>query len=599
MPRFDLRMTSVRCFPLAAIAACSATFAACGGGQSGPINSLPPTTPQSQPVHSNAASAAPMTVSGKVVSADIFKFAIRTTSPSCGTVYVYYNRASTKFYPYLGYPVTAGMPIQAYGTGTCANFSSINASIVTYTAAATPPPSPVPSGSPPSPAPSATPTAVPTSLPTHAPTPAPTLAPTPAPTPVSTPPSYPPPATTSFMPSSWGKIAAFQIFDETSNGFITQAAAAAHGWRYSAVWGARTDVDTYWLNSNASLQTAYYDPLGTDPSTAAWGFIGHTLAWWQANHPDWILYACTSAGARTNTPAYIPGLKFNVPLDIHNMAAVDYQVRLMANYAHSIGYHALAVDEAALWQAFQGVPGGYGCGIYRGGSWVQRYTGVNDPNYAADVVAWVREAHAILTTDPVISTYHLKLIVNHPAGKLTADETAFLANVDADLDETGYSSYGNYQTSNTWAFTMRTDWAVYAQQHGVAVLMNDNWGPLSVTTPLIDYSFATYLMGNMQAESLFASSGSGYGLEQWRAEYQTAVGAPCGGYYADAASPSIYYRRFANAVVVVNGGSGSVAQTAHLPAGHVYTDLFGRAVSNPMAVNSNDGYVLLTNNGCF
>jgi hypothetical protein len=149
---------------------------------------------------------------------------------------------------------------------------------------------------------------------------------------------------------------------------------------------------------------------------------------------------------------------------------------------------------------------------------------------------------------------------------------------------------------------MRTNWATYAQQHGVAVLMNDNWGPVSVTTPVLDYSIATYLMGNQQAESLFASSASGYGIEQWHSQYQTSIGAPCGAYYGgssyDAANPSIYYRRFQNAVVVVNGGSGSASEVAHLPVGHTYRDILGRAVSNPLTIASNDGYVLLTSNGC-
>ena len=414
--------------------------------------------------------------------------------------------------------------------------------------------------------------------------------------------AYTAPATTAFMPSSWGKISAFQVFDDTGNGYITQTAASQDGWRYSAVWGARNNIGTSWLNSNAGLQTAYYNALETDESSTAWGAIGHTLSWWQSNHPDWVLYACTASGAPTTTPAYVPGLATNVPLDVHNPAVIDYQVRLMANYAHELGYHALAIDEATFWQADEGVSGGYGCGIYQNGSFVRRYSGSTDPNWAADVVAWVKEAHKLLTTDATLSTYHLKLIVNHPADQLTTNEETFLANVDADLDETGYADYGHYQTGSAADFVMRTNWAAYAQQHGVAVLMNDNWGSLSVTTPLLEYSIATYLMSNLQAESLFASPGSGYGLEQWHAQYQTAIGAPCGAYYGgssyDSANPSIYYRRFANAVVVVNGGSGSTAQVAHLPTGHSYTDLLGRAISSPLTIGSNDGYVLLTSNGC-
>lgn len=433
--------------------------------------------------------------------------------------------------------------------------------------------------------------------PTTSSTPAPTMPPA-APSTMTT-----APATSAFMPSSWGKISAFQVFDDTGNGYISQSAAAANGWRYSAVWGSRNNIGTSWLNSNRNLQTGYYNALETDESYTSWGAIGHNLTWWKSNHPDWVLYACTSSGSVTTTPAWVPSLPNNVPLDIHNPAVVQYQVRMMADYAHQLGYRALAIDEATFWQADQGAgSGSYGCGIYQNGSFVRRYSGVEDANWVADVVQWVKIAHSILTTDPTIAAYHLKLIVNHPANSLSTSETTFLANVDADLDETGYSSYGNYKSGSASTFVMRTNWATYAQQHGVAVLMNDNWGPVSVTTPILDYSIATYLMGNQQAESLFASAGSGYGLEQWHSQYQTAMGAPCGAYYGgssyDPANPSVYYRRFQNAVVVVNGGSGYASESAHLPVGHTYTDILGRAVSNPLTIASNDGYVLLTSNGC-
>ncbi|HLI95574.1 MAG TPA: hypothetical protein VKT72_05740 [Candidatus Baltobacteraceae bacterium] len=552
----------------------------------------PPPAASSTPVPSPAPSESPastvggsgtMTLTGNVVSADIYKFTVRTTSPSCGTMYVYYNKASTSFHPYLGYPVTVGMPIQATGSGACANAGSMQATTITYTGAATP-------------SPSSAPTIAPTAVPTAAPSPVPTV------TPVSG--TYTPPPTTAFMPSSWGAISAFQVFDDTSNGYIPESATAQDGWRYSTIWGARDNIGRSWLDSNPSLETGYYGALETDESYASWGSVGHTLSWWQANHPDWILYACTSSGSVTTTPAWVPGLSTNVPLDVHNPAVVDYQVRTMANEAHALGYAALAVDEATFWQADEGAgSGSYGCGVYENGSFVRRYWGASDPNWAADVVAWVQQAHAILKTDPLISTYHLKLIVNHPPNLLTSNETTFLANVDADLDETGYSGYGNYaNTAFASVFVVTTNWSAYAQQHGVAVLMNDNWGSLPLTAPRLDYSIATYLMGNQQAESLFASSAWGYGLEQWHSQYQTAVGAPCAAYYGgpsyDPSNPSIYYRRFANAVVVVNGGSGSASEAAHLPTDHTYADLLGRPVSNPLTIASNDGYVLLTSNGC-
>lgn len=474
---------------------------------------------------------------------------------------------------YSGTKPFVGETVTVQGTGSFS--TSLTAVAVSQVTTATP-----------SASPSASPK--PTASPTAAPTAAPTLAPANA------------PAATAFMPSSWGKIAAMQVFDETSNGYVTPSAAAADGSRYASVWGARPDIAKTWLTSNAALQNAYYNALETDSSSTSWGAIGHTLSWWQSNHPDWVLYACTSTGSATTTPAYVPGLTSNVPLDIHNPAVVQYQIQTMAAYAHAMGYHALAIDEATFWQADEGVSGGYGCGIYQNGSFVRRYTGTMDPNWASDVVAWVKQAHAILTTDPTISTYHLKLIVNHPEDSLTANETAFLANVDADLNENGYTTFGRYQTGSANTFLQTVNWTIYAQKHGVAILTDDNWGTNTVGAAQLDYSVATYLMGNEQAEALYASPASGFGTEQWHSQYQAAVGAPCGEYYSagDSSNPSIYYRRFANAIVVINAGSGSYSETAHLPTGHTYTDLFGRSVGSPLSIPSNNGYVLQTSNGC-
>jgi len=125
----------------------------------------------------------------------------------------------------------------------------------------------------------------------------------------------------------------------------------------------------------------------------------------------------------------------------------------------------------------------------------------------------------------------------------------------------------------------------------------------TITSNHLEYAMATYLMGNEQGAALFASPNDGYGLEQYHPEYSTAIGAPCGDYYGgatyDSANPQIYYRKFANALIVVNSGSlPRASEVAKLPSGHSYKDLEGRSVTNPLTVASNDAYVLLTTSGC-
>lgn len=428
---------------------------------------------------------------------------------------------------------------------------------------------------------------------------------TPAPlataTPVPATSAYTAPAATAFMSSSWGKVSAFQIFDETYAGTIYSAQAQTDGPKYVHVWGTRVGMAGSWRAKNPSMQAAYYIPQETDANSQAWGYQGHTLSWWQSNHPDWILYACDANNNPTHTPAIIPGLPTNVPLDIHNPAVVDYQIRqVAAPFAYKNGYNALAIDEVAFWNStLNGAGSGYyGCGIWQNGTFVRRYNNPNsDANWTADTVAWVKAAHNILKNDPVVSAYHLKLIINHPAGNISdVNQQTILTNTDAVLNETGYSSYGNYSHSNGLLKTT-IDWTRWAQQHGTAVLTNDTWtSETALTASQREYTVASYLLSNEQASAIYTSPYGKYGVEFYLTEYTKNYGAPCGAYYG-VSGTAVYARKFANAFVAVNSSTTS-AQVVTLPSGHTYTDIEGRAVSNPLTIPANDSFVLMTTSGC-
>ncbi|MDP9111682.1 MAG: hypothetical protein M3M96_08630, partial [Candidatus Eremiobacteraeota bacterium] len=436
-----------------------------------------------------------------------------------------------------------------------------------------------------------TPTPSPTSTPTSGPSASPSASP-----------SFPPngPSTVSIMKTAPGKFGLTQIFDQFTPNVISAPQAVNDGPRYGITWGARPGMAPNWQMNNSSLIATYYLPQETDASPVNWGNAGHTIAWWQANHPDWILYACDPSGVPTKTPAYIAQLPNNVPLDIHNPAVVAYQLNTAATYAIANHYNGLAFDEVLFYNATgNGLGTGYyGCGIYSNGTFVRRYNGQRDTNWNNDTIAWVKAAHSILANDPVIGPHHLKMVINHPAGSPSdPNEQAILANTDADLDETGYSDYGNYHASYS-LFKTTVDWMRYAQAHGTAPLIVNNYSQQTpLTTQQTEYALATYLVGNEGGSGMFVGNSNSYGSEQYLPQYQAQVGAPCGGYYGDPQSPAIYYRSFANALVVVSGGSSST-QYAHLPANHTYVDLMGRPVSNPMLVASGDAYVLLTTNGC-
>lgn len=398
------------------------------------------------------------------------------------------------------------------------------------------------------------------------------------------------------MPQAKTGVGLFQVFDAMGTPRISAAGAEADAKRYGIVWGARPGMASAWRAGNSKIIASYYFPQETDLSYISWGGAGHDLAWWQANHPDWVLYSCTASGTPTRIPAFVGGLMTNIPLDFHNPAVVDYQVRAAAAYAKANGYNALAADEVVFYNiggATAGA-GAYACGVYQNGTFVRRYSSKSDPQWTTDTVAWARTAHSIAQSEG------LKLIVNHPAGDPNnPNEQEMLSNVDADVDETGYSDYGLYKSSST-LFKLTLDWVRFAQSHGTAPLVIDKYvqsGELSGTE--IEHSIATYLMGNEGGEGLFAGNRNGYGVEQYHSEYAVNYGTACGDYYGgSSASPNIWYRRFSNAIVVVNSGSSRASEAATLPAGHAYRDLEGRPVSNPLNVANFDAYVLLTTNGC-
>jgi hypothetical protein len=402
-------------------------------------------------------------------------------------------------------------------------------------------------------------------------------------------------ATNSFTASTWGKIGAAQIFDQLNGNVVTTSQAADDGPRYGAIWGARPGLAKTWRERNPSLRTSYYTIMETDGGTTQWGGIGKPLRWYEQHHPNWVLYSCTASGAPTRKPAYM--VSGQVPLDFHNPEVIDYQVRqTWLPYAVRFGYNTLAVDEVFLQNYTGHIDGAgyYGCGIYEGGRFVRRYNGVNDSRYAADTVNWLRTTRDILNGE----AHHLKLIINHPAGVATDSyEQQMLQYVDAIVDEVGFADYGNYSAG---LFKRTVDWMTYAQQHHVAtVIINQYRRNAALTRSQLAYSIASYLMGNQGAALLFTGAGFPYGGEQYHPEYETDVGAPCGSYYADPSNRAIFYRRFANAFVVVNAGSLPHSyEYARLPAGHTYRDLEGRAVQNPLPVNSQDGYVLMTSKGC-
>jgi hypothetical protein len=411
-------------------------------------------------------------------------------------------------------------------------------------------------------------------------------------------PAPPPPATQAKFADTNGRVGLFQVFDR----MMTGDQIANDALRYDVVWGASQAQP--WLSRHPGMIVSRYFIPQEDRSILS----GHDLAWWQTNHPDWILYACDSNNAPTHDLAYWAGVdRADVPLDFHNPAVIDYQVRqLNGASATANGHNALAIDQVIFQNAMVGgnpnfgqtvKPGEYACGVWQNGTFIRRYNGVNDPAWTADMIAFVKGARQIVDTDSTLAPYHLKILVNHPLTSLSnSSEQALLANVDGIVDESGYSDYAKYQSAgDANVFRYTTDYLIAVQNRGIAAFTINYFSTTEVTPQQREYIVAAYFMANQGREYLFITPSTG-GSEHNYPEYSAQLGMPCGAYYG---GPHIYYRKFSGGLVVLNSGSvPAPSEAAPLPANHTYTDIDGRAVTNPLSVASNDGYVLLTANGC-
>ena len=380
------------------------------------------------------------------------------------------------------------------------------------------------------------------------------------------------------LSDTWNSIGLLQVFD----GNISTAHARSDARRYELTWG--TDKPKAWLSGNAGIDATYYLPFDTDADVNTFGSLGHSLSWWTTGpHPDWVLYKCDRV-----TPAWVGGLPTNVPLDISNPAVVAYQMALVGPYMNSAGYNTLSVDVLSITND----PGGCGVWTQNHTKWVQRFSGqVSDPKWVGAVEAWTGYAqwYTHHLTDQIAFVANTSLYA--AAGDPNME--AVVSHLDGFMDEAGFTNFGSHMADDH-EYQAKIWWARYIQQHGEAFMTVDRWKGAEPTPTQREYAIATYLMQRYHYGVLFTAMAGTYDSEHYWPEYDAAVGAPCGDMYA---SQGVYFRKNSGSLVVVNT-SGSTANVTLPRSASSYTDIEGRPVTNPLAVGSNDGWVLLTSSGC-
>ena len=371
--------------------------------------------------------------------------------------------------------------------------------------------------------------------------------------------------------NTWNNIHTFLTFDST----VVNPAGVSN--RYDFVWGAEVNHVPELMRGNPAIFLTYYMAFHRDMGTFTQdGGVGR-LTYWQASHPDWILYKCDRI-----TPAY----EFtdpSVPLDFSNPAVISWQVQTYAQPASLLGYRGIAADNVNLKNLFGA------CGFYRGGTWVQRYTGqIDDSQWSEDVLHWLGRMRQALHH----LAHPLALIPNltvSALGRLTSDNPLIqriLNNVDGVVDEGGFTDYGQgYLSDDDWL--ARVQFIRYVQQHNKPYYIINVFP--GVDHAAFQWALASYLEAKEQACALYISVVNKYGTDAWHKEYYTQIGSPADTMYL---TQHVYVRDYTHGISIVNS-SASNSYTFTLNAFRRYSDLDGHSIGPVIEMAPHSGIVLL------
>lgn len=374
---------------------------------------------------------------------------------------------------------------------------------------------------------------------------------------------------------TWDNIHLFQTFDYNISNPST---IAKH---YDFIWGTQFDHVAALRAGNPNIFLSYYIPFNRDggifPDNSS--IKDHNLTYWQAAHPDWILYKCDRV-----TPAYAFGDP-TIPLDFANPALISWQIKTYAQPASVSGYDAIAADNVSLQNNFGA------CGIYKNGQWVQHYTGrLDDPQWRADVIYWLKQMQQALHQ----LQHPLALIPNFYQDDLPLSNPQIqqiMSNVDGVLDEEGFTDSGRgYPSASLWVQKVQFIENIQKLHKPYYII---NQFP-SVGQAEIQWSIASYLMGKEHTAALFISTIQGYGTALWHNEYGVQIGSPDGPMHQ---VQHVYLRKYSNGLSIVNPSATETA-TVTLNAVSHYTDLYGNSVGQTVTMPPHAGIVLLlrTNN---
>jgi len=397
------------------------------------------------------------------------------------------------------------------------------------------------------------------------------------------------------MPDSWDRIIGYLDFAQPD---MTEDEVLLNAPNYSFVFGGLRRLNDVFRATNPDINigrytVGFFDEYNARPEPRRDGEEedtperrARTLLWWNTEvdgvgHPDWVLYRCDGV-----TPAYWfyddGGFISNMPLDFSNPAVSDWQLR----NADELGFSAYFADLVYLENY------SHACGIWRGGQWVQLFSGqAADPAFSAAVIDWAARIQLGLHSEFPAREF----VPNCPLYPPYQEDaiSALLDHVDGLLDEEGFTWYNLVDLIDVapeiWVNKIRNMIAI--QERGVAYYSMNYVSTFPPSQEEVEWVLGSFLMGKEHSAYILMTLDPPLGDfgPHWPhlPQYDEDIGHPCA---PMASTQNVYVRDYSKGLAVVN--PGWERHTFYLPPGD-FRDIFGNPVSSPLLMEAATGKVLL------
>ena len=329
------------------------------------------------------------------------------------------------------------------------------------------------------------------------------------------------------------------------------------------VWGAST------LAQPAGAVPSGYVPAFRDFDRT------HTLAWYQANHPDWVVYQVDQV-----TPAWEFGNTLYVPIDFTNPAVRTYYFTTFVQPLIDAGYPIIAFDNVVTANVYNS--SGH---FDANGVWVPQYNGRTDPAWAAAVLDWL----AYLADQVHAQDVGIAANITWNASVALADIQQAVGIVDVYVDEQGFTVHrdSNYN-DQAWLDKMNFARSVAPTKLYLAINETTTDDLADASQAQVDWAIANYFVYREQKSMMTLCGNGQYHVFVDRPELHTNIGTPASSAVLD--TTGAWKRSYTGGRVLVNPSSTATV-TVTLPAG-TWTDMHGATYTGHITMPPNSGTVL-------